>query len=60
MEELNITLELKLAEVNAILQALAKLPYEQSASVIEKIRVQGESQVAASNVEQPKEELEEQ
>lgn len=55
MEDLVITLELKVPEVNAVLQALAKLPYENSASVIEKIRAQGDPQVAAHQDEQPKE-----
>jgi hypothetical protein len=55
MEDLVITLELKVPEVNAVLQALAKLPYENSATVIEKIRAQGDPQVAAVQDEQPKE-----
>lgn len=55
MEELVITLELTVPEVNAVLQALAKLPYETSAEVIGKIRGQGDSQVAAWQDAQPKE-----
>lgn len=46
MEEVEITLELVVAEVNAILQALAKQPYEQTAAIIDKVRRQGDEQLA--------------
>lgn len=43
---MNITLELDLNEVNAILQVLAKAPYEVAEPLITKIRTQAQPQVA--------------
>ena len=45
MDELVVTLVMTVNEVNGILGALAKLPYEQSAAVIDKIRGQAVPQL---------------
>ena len=55
IDELEIKLELKVVEVNSILQALSKLPFEQVAGVIEKIRSQGDPQVSEYTGSLPKE-----
>lgn len=43
---MNINLELTVDEVNAILRSLGKHPFEEIASLINKIKAQGEPQVA--------------
>ena len=43
---MNIKLELTVDEVNAILRSLGKHPFEEIASLINKIKAQGEPQVA--------------
>lgn len=43
---MNIKLELTVDEVNAILRSLGKHPFEEIASLINKIKSQGEPQVA--------------
>jgi len=43
---MNIKLELTVEEVNAILRSLGKHPFEEIAALINKIKVQGEPQVA--------------
>lgn len=54
MEEVTdqkIILDLTVNEVNGILAALAKLPFEQVADLIAKVRDQGVSQVQAATPE---------
>jgi hypothetical protein len=46
-------LELTIAEINLILQALGNAPYAQVFELVEKIQQQGQAQMA----EQPKEEI---
>ena len=43
---MNIKLELSVDEVNAILRSLGKHPFEEIALLINKIKTQGEPQVA--------------
>jgi hypothetical protein len=43
---MNIKLELTVDEVNAILRSLGKHPFEEIATLINKIKTQGEPQVA--------------
>jgi hypothetical protein len=43
---MNIKLELSVDEVNAILRSLGKHPFEEIATLISKIKSQGEPQVA--------------
>ena len=47
-----IKLELELTEVNVVLAALAKQPFEAVASVINKIQQQGAPQVESQDVEE--------
>lgn len=46
MEETKINLELTVAEVNVILRSLGKHPFEEIAALIQRIKSQGESQLA--------------
>ena len=50
-ENPNINLTLNVAEVNVILRSLGKHPFEEIAQLIQKIKEQGESQLAALNTE---------
>jgi hypothetical protein len=43
----NITLEMTVEEVNTILRTLGKHPFEEVVTLIQKIKEQGEPQVAA-------------
>ena len=52
----NITLVLNVPEVNGVLAALAKAPYEQVAQLIEKIRSQAIPQLQEPAPEAPAEE----
>jgi hypothetical protein len=45
---MNIKLELTIDEANMILRVLGKHPFEEVVSVIQKIKQQGEPQVAAA------------
>jgi hypothetical protein len=45
---MNINLTLTVDEVNAILRSLGKHPFEEIAALIQKIKAQGEPQVAAA------------
>lgn len=45
-EQAHINLELTVAEVNVILRSLGKHPFEEIAALIQKIKAQGESQLA--------------
>jgi len=47
-----ITLVFSIEEVNAILAALSKFPYEQVRTLIENIQEQGKSQVTPTPVEE--------
>lgn len=40
-----IVLKLTVAEVNTVLAALSKLPFEQVYTVIEKVKAQGQAQI---------------
>lgn len=53
MEEVKITLELNVAEVNVILRSLGKHPFEEIAVLIQKIKTQGEAQLAQTSTEAP-------
>jgi hypothetical protein len=53
MDELVIKIELSVAEVNAVLRALGARPYEEVASVIAKVKQQGDVQVAAYAANNP-------
>ena len=46
MEENLLSIELTLAEVNEILRSLGKHPFEEIAALIQKIKQQGEVQLA--------------
>lgn len=50
-ENPNINLTLTVAEVNVILRSLGKHPFEEIAQLIQRIKDQGESQLAAMNTE---------
>ncbi len=50
-----ITLELSIDEVNIILKSLGKHPFDEIASLIVKIKTQGEAQLTKNNVEQEEE-----
>lgn len=52
-----IKLDLSINEVNAVLLALAKLPYETVAPLIEKVRTQALPQVPAAEEAEKKEQL---
>lgn len=45
MENVNITLELKLEDVNRILASLGKHPFDEIVELISKIKTQGEEQL---------------
>jgi len=53
MENTEITLKLPLAQVNLIMGALAKAPYEVVADTIQAIREQAIPQVPMPKVEEP-------
>lgn len=46
MEENLLSIELTIAEVNVILRSLGKHPFEEIAALIQKIKQQGEVQLA--------------
>jgi hypothetical protein len=46
---MNLNIELTLDEVNTILRSLGKHPFDEIASLIAKIKQQGEQQIAAQN-----------
>ena len=46
MEENLLSIELTVAEVNVILRSLGKHPFEENAALIQKIKQQGEVQLA--------------
>ena len=48
---MNIKLELTVEEANMILRVLGKHPFEEVVAVIQKIKSQGEPQVAAAEAE---------
>ena len=48
---MNIKLELTVEEANLILRVLGKHPFEEVVSLIQKIKQQGEPQVAAAEAE---------
>ena len=48
---MNITLQLDVNEVNAILRSLGKHPFDEIAALISKIKEQGEPQVAAAQAQ---------
>ena len=57
MEENLLSIELTVAEVNVILRSLGKHPFEEIATLIQKIKQQGEVQLAEmqqGQAEQPK------
>ena len=57
MEENVLTIELSVAEINVILRSLGKHPFEEIAALIQKIKQQGEVQLAEmqqGQAEQPK------
>ena len=49
-EEVVIELELTVPEVNVILRSLGKHPFEEIAALIQKIKAQGEAQLAEVQV----------
>jgi hypothetical protein len=53
MGEVKINLELSVAEVNVILRSLGKHPFEEIAVLIQKIKTQGEAQLAQTSTEAP-------
>lgn len=58
MENEEIFLTLTVAEVNVVLAALSELPYKSVGVVIQKIKTQGDDQIAAisGNMAEPTEE----
>ena len=48
-EQTTLTFELNIQEANVVITALSKLPYEQVADLIMKVRNQGAEQVEALN-----------
>ena len=48
-----VTVELTVNEVNTILRTLGKHPFEEIATLIAKIKVQGDEQLAKQQAEQP-------
>lgn len=52
-EQQAIQLDLTIAEVNVILRSLGKHPFEEIAALINKIRQQGETQIAALAAAEP-------
>lgn len=55
-ENRNLNLELTVAEINVILRSLGKHPFEEIAALIQKIKNQGETQLAQMEpVETPSE-----
>ena len=53
MEQTVINLNLTVAEVNVILRSLGKHPFEEIAALIQKIKQQGESQLAETQAPPP-------
>ena len=53
IEDVVLTLELSVVEVNAVLSALAKQPLEQVVGAWAKIKQTAEAQLAAMEIEQP-------
>ena len=51
---MNIKIELTVEEANTILRVLGKHPFEEVVAVIQKIKSQGEPQVAAAEAEAAK------
>ena len=51
MEELNLKLELTVADTNNVLAALGKMPFEQVAGLVDKIRNQAVPQVQRAQAE---------
>lgn len=54
-EQARINLELTVAEVNVILRSLGKHPFEEIAALIQKIKSQGETQLAELQAAAPAE-----
>ena len=54
-EQARINLELTVAEVNVILRSLGKHPFEEIAALIQKIKAQGEAQLAELQAATPAE-----
>jgi hypothetical protein len=54
-EQARINLELTVAEVNVILRSLGKHPFEEIAVLIQKIKAQGETQLAEMQAAAPAE-----
>lgn len=52
----NITLELTINETNIILSSLGKHPFDEIAALIQKIQMQGATQIAAMQAEAPEDE----
>lgn len=50
----DVTFTVNITEANTILKALAKLPYEESAQLIQKLQLQGQVQVKATEEPLPK------
>ena len=46
MEDVKLNFELSVAEVNIVLRSLGKHPFEEIASLVQKIKQQGEAQLA--------------
>lgn len=46
MEDIKLNFELSVAEVNIVLRSLGKHPFEEIAALVQKIREQGEAQLA--------------
>lgn len=42
----NVTLTMTVLEANTVLRALGRLPYEEVVTVVQKVKEQGESQIA--------------
>jgi hypothetical protein len=49
--EVNVSIELTVTEVNNVLAALAKFPFEQVADLIQKVRNQAIAQLPASDAD---------
>ena len=46
MEDIKLNFELSVAEINIVLRSLGKHPFEEIAALVQKIREQGEAQLA--------------
>ena len=46
MEDVKLNIELSIAEINVILRSLGKHPFDEIAALVQKIKAQGESQLA--------------